>query len=192
MLRNFFVITLRNLRKNSLYSTINITGLSVGIACSLLILLWVSDELSYDRFIPKSDRIAQTWVKAEFDNKLNSWRSVPLPTYDAMKNADASIVNSCVTGWGADRLMAVGDIRVLKPCYFVSEEFLDMFEFEMVSGDGGSALDDPMSIVISESLAGILFPDQDPMGQMVEVEDEGSLQVTGVVKDVPENSNFRI
>ncbi len=191
MLRNFFIITLRNLKKNGLYSSINISGLSIGIVCSVLILLWVADEVSFDKFIPKSDRLYQVWVSADFDGRVNNWRSVPLPTYDAMKTADSNIKNSVVTGWGADRLITYEDVRIIKPGYYVSEEFLDMFEFPMVSGSPDLALDDPMSIVISESLAKILFGDEDPMGKMVRMEDEGTLQVTGVVKDVPKNSTFQ-
>ncbi len=191
MLRNFFIITFRNLKKNSLYSSINIAGLSIGIVCSVLILLWVSDEVSFDKFIPKSDRLYQVWVSADFDGRVNSWMSVPLPTYDAMKTADTNIKNSVVTGWGGDRLISYEDVRIIKRGYYVSEEFLEMFEFPMISGTPDLALDDPMSIVISESLGKILFGDEDPMGKMVRMEDKGSLQVTGVVRDVPENSTFQ-
>ncbi len=191
MLRNFFIITIRNLKKNSLYSSINISGLSIGIVCSVLILLWVADELSFDKFIPKSDRLYQVWMSSDFDGKINNWRSVPLPVYDAMKTADSKIKNSVVTGWGSDRLLAYEDVRILKHGYYVSEEFLDMFEFPMISGSHDLALDDPMSIVLSESLAKILFGDEDPMGKMVKLEDEGTLQVTGIVKDIPKNSSFQ-
>lgn len=191
MLRNFLLIAIRNLKKNSLYSFINISGLSIGIVCSVLILLWVNDEVSFNKFIPKSDRLYQVWISSDFGGKVNNWRSVPLPTYEALKTADNSIKNSVVTGWGGNRLLTVGDTRIIKPGYYVSEEFLDMFEFPMISGSPDIALDDPMSIVLSESLAEILFPGEDPMGKMVRLEDEGTLQVTGIVKDVPQNSTFQ-
>lgn len=191
MLRNFLLIAIRNLKKNSLYSFINISGLSVGIVCSVLILLWVADELAFDKFIPKSNRLYQVWISSDFDGKVNNWRSVPLPVYDAMKTADNSIKNSVVAGWGANRLLTVGETRIIKEGYYVSEEFLEMFEFPMVSGSPDIALDDPMSIILSESLAEILFPEEDPMGKMVRLEDEGTLQVTGIVKDVPQNSTFQ-
>ena len=64
MFRNYFIITIRNLFKNGFYSVINIAGLSIGITCSILILLWVYDEISYDKFIPKADRVYQVWAKA--------------------------------------------------------------------------------------------------------------------------------
>ncbi len=191
MLKNFFLISIRNLKKNGLYSTINISGLSIGIVCSVLILLWVADEISYDKFLPKYDRLYQIWISSEFDNRVNNWRSVPLPTYQALKTEDSNILNTVVAGWGGERLLTVDDIRITKRGYYVSEEFLEMFEFPLVSGSHEEALKDPMSIVLSESLAGILFGDEDPIGRQVRLEDEGTLQVSAIAKDVPENSSFQ-
>ena len=85
MFRNYLTVTVRNLIKNGFYSFINIAGLAIGIACSILILLWVIDETSFDKFHPKADRLYQVWVHAKFDGKVNAWTSVPLPTYEAMK-----------------------------------------------------------------------------------------------------------
>lgn len=190
MLKNFFKVALRNLRGNSLYSVINISGLSVGIACSILILLWVKDETSYDLFIPKAEKLHQVWVNAEFDGAVQSWNSVPLPTYEEMKSAHAKIVNSCVTGWGGNRLLAVDDIRLMKDGYFVSEEFLDMFEYDMLIGDRAEVLDDPSSIVISEEVALALFGRTNAIGEFVKVDDLSTLKVTGILRDVPDNSSF--
>src|SRR5690606_32601328 len=97
MFKNYFLVTIRNLRKNGFYSFINISGLSIGIACSILILLWVTDEVSYDKFIPKYKNLYQVWVNAKFDGKIASWKSVPLPTYETMKTAHANIKRSVVT-----------------------------------------------------------------------------------------------
>lgn len=191
MFRNFVIVTLRNLLKNRLYSIINISGLSIGILCSMLIMLWVQDELSYDQFIPKKNALHQVWVNAEFDGRINSWRSVPLPTYEAMKTADAGIVNSCVVGWGGERLLAVDDNRLLTRGHFVSDEFLEMFEFELLEGEAQQVLDDPSSIVLTESMGRTLFGDQDPMGKIVRVDDASELKVTGILKDIPTNSSFQ-
>ena len=192
MLKNFIVVAFRSLRKNSLYSVINISGLSVGIACSILILLWVRDETSFDRFIPKVDKLHQVWVNASYDGSVQSWNSVPLPTYLELKSAHAKIVNSAVTGWGGKRLVANGDKRINIQGYYVSEEFLDMFEFPMVEGDRSMVLDDPSSIVISEKLAATMFEEgEDPIGKFLKVEDASTLQVTGIFKDIPQNSTFQ-
>ncbi|WP_323757253.1 ABC transporter permease [Roseivirga sp.] len=191
MLKNFILVTLRNLRRNSLYSFINISGLSIGIACSILILLWVKNQTSFDKFIPKSDRLYQVWVNADYNGTINSWNSVPLPSYEAMKNADANIVNSAVSGWGGNRLLTVGETRLMQDGYFASNEFLEMFEFPMVIGDRSEVLDDPASIVISEKLSDLLFKGADPIGELVRLDDASTLKVTGVFKDLPQNSSFQ-
>jgi len=191
MLINFLKVTLRNLKRNSLYSFINISGLAIGISCSILILLWVRSETSYDKFLPKADRLHQVWVNAEFDNSTASWTSVPLPTYEELKSRHAKIVNTAVVGWGAERLIALDDNRIMQEGYFVSEEFLEMFEFPMLVGNAADVLDDPSSIVISKGLAEIMFKDQDPMGQFLKVDDTSTLKVTGIFENVPANSSFQ-
>lgn len=191
MLKNYLVVTFRNLFKNGFYSFINIAGLALGVTCSILILLWVADETSYDKFHPKADRLYQVWVKAHFDGRLNSWTSVPLPTYEELKTADANIVRSLVTDWGGTHLVAVDDKRINKRAYWVSEEFLEMFEFPLLKGDATKALDEPSSIVISESTAKALFGEEDAMGKIIRVDNQHDLTVTAILKDVPSNSSFQ-
>ncbi len=193
MFRNYFVITLRNLFKNGFYSFINIAGLAIGITSSILILLWVADETSFDKFHPKADRLYQVWVNATFNGEINSWTSVPLPTYEAMKTADSNIEHAVVTDWGGDHLVAVGDgeNRLIKKAYWASEEFLEMFQFPLLHGDAAQVMDDPRSIVISESMGKALFGDEDPIGQTIRVDNEHELKVTGILKDIPENSSFK-
>ncbi|MEO1051904.1 MAG: ABC transporter permease [Bacteroidota bacterium] len=191
MFKNYLLVTIRNILKNGTYSFINISGLSIGIACSILILLWVQDELSFDSFIPKGNKLHQVWVNATYDGKVNTWNSVPLPTYEAMKTADANIVNSAVVGWGADRLLHYKDQRFTQESYYVSEEFLEMFEFQLVKGSAESVLDDPYSIVITESTAKALFGEEEPMGKIIKVQNESDVKVTGILKDLPDNSSFQ-
>src|SRR5688572_17463533 len=191
MFKNYFLVTIRSLRKNAFYSFINITGLSIGITCTILILLWVFDETSFDKFLPKYDRLYQVWVNAKFDGKINSWTSVPLPTYEAMKTADSNIKKAVVTDWGGNHLLNVGENRLLKNGFFVSEEFLEMFEFSMASGNAAQVLDDPRSIVITEATAKALFGNEDPINKVVRVDNENDLKITGVLKDVPSNSSFQ-
>ncbi|MEJ0031547.1 MAG: ABC transporter permease [Bacteroidota bacterium] len=192
MLRNYLLITFRNLRKNGFYSFINISGLAIGICCSILIILWVADETSFDKFLPKSDRLYQVWVNAHFDNKVNSWQSLPLPTYEELKTADANIAHALVTDWGGDHLMTVSeDKRMTKKAYWVSEEFLEMFEYPLISGDKTKVLDEPASIVITESTAKALFGNEDPVGKNIKIDNQYDLTVSGVLKDIPGNSSFQ-
>lgn len=190
MFRNYLVITIRNLFKNGFYSFINIAGLAIGITCSILILLWVADETSYNKFHPKADRLYQVWVNAHFDGKISSWTSVPLPTYEAFKTADSHIKQSLVTDWGGDHLLTVNDNRLIKKGYWASEEFLEMFEFPLLKGDATQVMDDPRSIVITQATAKALFGAEDPINQVIRVDNEHELKVTGVLKDIPTNSSF--
>ncbi|MBA4053996.1 MAG: ABC transporter permease, partial [Marivirga sp.] len=192
MFRNYFLITVRNLFKNGFYSFINIAGLSIGITCSILILLWVTDEVSFDKFHPKANKLYQVWVSASFDGKINSWTSVPLPTYQAMKTADSNIKLSAVTDWGGDHLLSIDDDkRLIKRGYFASEEFLEMFEFELLEGDASQVLDDPSSIVITESTAKALFGNENAINKVIRIDNENDLKVSGILKDVPKNSSFQ-
>jgi len=190
MFKNYLIITVRNLFKNGFYSFINIAGLAIGITCSILILLWVANETSFDKFHPKADRLYQVWVNAAFNGKINSWTSVPLPTYEAMKTADSNIKRAVVTDWGGDHLVTVGENRLMKKGYWASEEFLQMFEFPLINGDASQVMADPRSIVISQSMAKALFADEDPINKIVRVDNEYDLKVTGILKDVPSNSSF--
>ena len=192
MLRNYLITAIRNFTKNKFFTFINISGLSIGISCSILILLWVNDEISFDKFLPKSNRLYQVWVNSEFDDKINSWRSVPLPSYEALKTADSNIKNTVVADWGGDHLLTVGEKKLKMNGFWVSEEFLEMFEFPLIYGDAATVLDEPTSIVITESTAKAFFGDDDPINKIIRVDDKGDLQVTGILKDIPKNSSFEI
>ncbi len=190
MLKNYILITLRNLQKNGVYSFINIAGLALGIVCTLLILLWVTDETSYDKFIPKHKKLHQVWVNSYFDGKINSWRSVPLPTYEALKTADTKLVNTCVTDWGGKHLLSYNEQNITQEGFWVSKEFLQMFEYPLLHGDAATVLSEPNSIVITESLSKSLFGDEDPINKIIKIDDESEVSVTGILKDIPANSSF--
>lgn len=191
MFKNYFIVTVRNLFKNGFYSFINIAGLSTGIMCSILILLWVFDEVSYDRFLPKSDRLYQVWINARFDGKIASWTSVPLPTYEAMKTADSHIKHAAVTDWGGDHLLTVGENRLTKKGYYASEDFLEMFEFPLLVGQAAQVMEDPRSVIITQATAKALFGNEDPINKVIRVDNEEDLKVTGVLRDLPTNSTFQ-
>jgi putative ABC transport system permease protein len=191
MLKNYLVVTIRNLFKSSVYSFINIAGLAIGITCTLLIVLWIVDEVTFDRLIPKVDRLYQVWVNAQYDGKVNSWSSVPCPTGEAMKTANSNIVNSAMCDWGGEHLFSVEDKRIMKRSHFVGKEFLEMFEFPLISGNAAEVLDDPSSVVITASMAVALFGDEDPINKSIRMDDRADLKVTGVLKDIPKNSSFQ-
>lgn len=192
MLRNYFLITLRSLLKNGVYSFINIAGLTVGIACSILILLWVSDELSWDNFHDKKDRIHRVYINGIGDNDVTyTQMAVSLPLWEEFKTNERDIKYVVPTNWGGEYLVTYGDKRLYKQGYYVGEDFLKVFSFPLVKGDIKDQLADPSGIVLTESAAKSLFGDEDPLGKIVRVDDAVDLTVTGVVKDVPSNSTFK-
>lgn len=190
MLQNYFKIAIRNLLKNPVYSFINITGLAIGIACTLLILLWVVDETTYDRFHPKSERLYQVWINAHFDGKINAWKSVPQPLKKALKEEISTIKNVAITEWGGTHLLAWEDKKMNKRGYFASEEFLEMFEFPLLRGTPETVLDEPYSIVLTQSAAKSIFGEDDPINKTVRLDNDAEVKVSGILKDIPGNSSF--
>jgi len=192
MLQNYFKIALRNLQRNAAYSFINISGLAIGIACSILILLWVVDEVSYDRFHTNYRQLHQAWIHGHYDGTINSFTSVRQPLADALKTADANIIRTVKVDWGGEHLLTVGENRLMMQGHYVSEPFLEMFQFPLLTGDPATVLDDPTSIVLTESAAKALFGNADPINQIVRVDNHADLKVTGILKDLPQNSTFKV
>lgn len=191
MLKNYFTIAFRNLTKNSIYSFINITGLSVGIGCAILILLWVADELAFNRFHKNYDRLYQVYINQEFVNGISTEQSVPYPLKEAIINKSSQVKHVVMTNWGEGSLFTVGDNRFNKMSLAVTGDFLKMFSFDLLKGNPETALADPTSIVLTESTAKALFGDQDPINQLVKIDNNREHKVTGIVKDVPEQSTFK-
>jgi putative ABC transport system permease protein len=190
MLKNYFKIALRNLTKNSVYSFINIAGLSIGIASSVLILLWVAYEYSYDSFHKDYDNIYKVYRSETWAQGIGTSNSMPYLLKEELKNKSSQIKNVVMTNWGEGNMLQVGDKRLNEFGISASEDFFKIFSFDMVKGDPNTALKDPTSIVITESTARTFFGDQDPINQLIKVDNGQELKVTGVVKDVPKQSFF--
>jgi len=191
MLRSYLIIAFRNLTRNSFYSFINIGGLAAGISCTILIMLWVNDELSFDHFHKNADWLSQVYTHNHYSDRIGTSKAAVLPLYEYLKTADARIKNTAVSDWGASHLIVAGDVRVLKKGYYVSSEFLEIFRFPLLKGEPSKVLDDHSSIVISESLAKALFKDTDPINQLIKIDDAVDFRVSGVFKDISANSSFQ-
>lgn len=190
MFKNYFKIALRSLLKNSVYSFINITGLSIGIASAVLILLWVADEYSYDRFHKNYSSIYKLYQSQQWAQGIGTGNAMPYPMKETIKDKSSQIKHVVMTNWGEGNMLQVGDKRLTKMGLSASEDFFKVFSFEMMKGDPNTALSDPSSIVITESTAKTFFGDQDPINQLIKVDNGQDLKVTGVVKDVPRQSFF--
>ncbi len=190
MFRNYLKVAFRNLTKNAVYSFINITGLAVGLACSILISLWVLDELSFDQSQPKLKQLSQLWINATYDGKVNTFQSVPFPAHKEIRNEDSRIKNSVIANWGGESLLTAGENRLKKNSYYVSEEFLEMFQFPLRAGQADKVLDDPNSIVLTKSAALALFGSEDVIGKSVKVDNSKELIVSGILEDITTQSSF--
>jgi len=197
MLKNYLKIAWRNLLRNKAYSFINILGLAIGIAASVLIFLHVRDELSYDRYHAKADRIYR--ITADWSNKGDSrihqlgTPSILARTIRAHYPQAESVAQLC--GPFEDVILKQGDNGLEESeVYLADPDVFDVFTFPMVMGDARSALREPNSAVLSEALAAKCFGRENPLGRQLELrlgDDTRLVKITGVTRDVPRNSHFR-
>ena len=189
MFKSYFKIACRNLLRTRTFSLINITGLVLGIGCSMLICLWIYNEVSYDKFHEHKDYLYQAWNRGTYDNKLQCWNAVPKPLAAALKNEYAGIVNTCRTDsrWFVTK---VGDKKLSTNALVVDPSFLAMFSFPLIRGNAKTALSDVFSIVITEKMAAKMFGTADPMNQIITINND-RFSVTGILKDLPLNSTFK-
>jgi putative ABC transport system permease protein len=189
MLKNYFKIALRSLRKNTTYSFINITGLAVSLAVSILLLLWVNDELSYDRFNVNAASIYKLAPKLG-DN--NVWGNTPAPAAVYAKKEVPEVQDACRIGenWAVSVFEYKGKkFTEWHNCY-ADPSFYSMFTYPLIKGNPQQPFTDAHSIVLSESTAKAFFGDEDPIGKALKGDDKKLYTVTGVMKDMPENSSI--
>lgn len=191
MLKNFFTISIRSLTKNGIYSFINIFGLSIGMACCILIMLWVNHEMSYDSFHQKKENLYQVLVNTPNNNGIQTGYSIPLPLADYLRESEREIQHVAAADWGTEHLLNYKEQRVIQVGRYVEPDFLKMFTFEFIHGNPETALKDIGGIVLTTSAAKALFGDDDAMGKMIRFDDKIDLTVTGVIKDLPSNSTFQ-
>ncbi|GCC51667.1 ABC transporter permease [Chryseotalea sanaruensis] len=190
MLINYFKIAIRSLIKNPSYSFINIGGLAIGIASSILILLWVADEYSYDRFHKNYHSIYKLYQSQQWAQGIGTGTSMPYPLRETLLNKTNEVKYLVMTNWGEGNTLQVDEKSLTKFGLSATEDFFNMFSYDMIKGDPASALKDPNSIVITVSTAKALFGDSEPLNQLVQVDNGQELKVTGVIKDLPAQSFF--
>lgn len=190
MFTNYFKTAFRNLWKSKGYSFINIFGLAVGMAVALLIGLWVQYQFNFDDFQSRKDRIALVMKRTLFNNIKGTQSGVMLPLYDELKANYPEVKHITRLDWGGSHSLVIGDKKLNKDGHFADPDFLKMFNFPLKKGTLSSALAEPYSIVITESLAKTLFGDEEPMGKMIKLDNAHNLAVTGILKDIPENSSI--
>lgn len=190
MLRNYIKIAFRSLVKNPAYSFINIGGLAIGLASSILILLWVVDEYSYDRFHTNYSSIYKLYQRQQWAQGIGTGNAMPHPMKETILTKSSQIKNVVVTNWGEGNMLQVEDKKLNKFGLSASPEFFTVFSFPMVKGNPATALSEPTSIVITESTAKTFFGDEDPINKTIKIDNDREQKVTGVIMDVPRNSFF--
>jgi putative ABC transport system permease protein len=190
MLKNYFTVAFRNLLRSKGFSFINILGLSIGMASALLILLWVENEWSYDRTYPNSDRLYLVWNKDKWTNDTVCWPTTPKIMGSVLKTDFPEIEKSSRVNWTQTLLFSVGEKRLNIKGTMVDPDFLSMFSVPFVEGNAGTALNNPTSIVITQSLAQKLFGSEDALGKTVKLDNKDVFNVSGVIKDLPNNTSF--
>lgn len=196
MLKHYLTVAVRSFRRQKLYSFINVFGLALGIACCLLLGLFVADELTFDRVHKDGERIFRVArVNLEPDGAPDGEKlspRMPMPAGPALK-ADLPDVEDFVRLTQSGRLIRVGEHTAEEEVVFADPSILDVFTFPLVAGDAATALTQPNAVVLSEAMAERTFGDENPIGQPMEVRFEGRFEplvVTGVAA-VPPNSTVR-
>lgn len=190
MLHNYIKIAFRSLLKNQTYSIINIGGLAIGLASSILIFLWVADEYSYDTFHSNYQNIYKVWMHADWSGHKGTQNSLPYKLKDELVQKSSKIKYSVMTNWGEGNMLQVGDNRLNKFGVSASEDFFKIFGFKFLAGDPNTALNEPTNIVITQSTAKTFFKDQDPLNRTIRIDNGDELKVTGLIEDVPKQSFF--
>ncbi len=192
MLRNYLLIALRNLRKHKTFGFINITGVAVGLACFLLIALYVKDELSYDRYNANADRIyrvTRTFLSSEGTASLRLAQAAP--PFGPLLKQDFPEAEQVVRTLDNGGLVRYGEHSFNEEdMYFAEANLFKVFSFDLISGNPDQALVNPFSILFSRSMAEKYFGNENPVGKTVRLYNQYDLTVTGVFEPLPAQSHF--
>ncbi|HVU98364.1 MAG TPA: ABC transporter permease [Puia sp.] len=190
MLKNFFTVAWRNLYRGKGFSFINISGLAVGMASALLILLWVQNELSYDGFYHHSDRLYQVWRNGKDNTGISSQNITPQIVGPTMKKDYPEVERASRVFWDETLLLSRGEKKISIIGTMADPDFLEMFDFPLLQGDRATALSSPTGMVITQKTAKAFFGNEDPMGKTIRIDNKYDYAVSAVLKDLPNNTQF--
>lgn len=191
MIKNYLKIAWRNLFRNKAFSITNLLGLIIGITCTMLIMFWVQDELTYDKFHKNYDNIYQVIANRDFKNEIFTDRNMAFPLSKALETGYPQIKNSVIMTYQQSHVLALGNSQLKKNGYTVGGKFFDMFSWKVISGNPSAALADPTSIVLTQSTAKAFFGNDDPLNKVLKLDNERDFKVTAVIADPPGNSTFQ-
>ena len=193
MWKNYLVTAFRNMFRQKLFTFINILGLSIGIACSVMIFLWVQDELGYDRFHKSADNIYRV-VQDQYYSDREVFHVTVTPAGLApvlsQEYPDFKYVTR-YNQWGYQLLTSAGDKHFFENIKATDSTFFKIFTFPFLEGDPETALRSINSVVITHQIANKYFGDDSPLGKIITLNGHYALTVTGVVADIPDNSSIK-
>ena len=193
MLKNYFLVAFRNIVKQKFYAFINILGLTIGITATLFIILYVADELSYDRFHTNIDNMYRVGLHGRLGGQDIRVTSTPPPLVAALKD-DVPGIQDAVRLWEwSDVIISYEDLVFTEDKIFHTDStFFDFFSFKLLEGDPETALTEPNSIVLTESSARKFFGEEGGLGKiLIFSNDKKAMKVTGIVQDPPSNSHIK-
>jgi hypothetical protein len=192
MLRNYIKVVFRSIRRQAGYSLINVAGLAIGMACCLLIAAWVFDELSYDRFHKNAPNLYRVEENQFYSGRVYHVTVTPYPLAPVLKEEIPEVIEATRLVYAGGQLFRHGEKSFYENLVLaVDPSFLRMFSFPMLKGDAATALSDPSSVVLTEETARKYFGDDEPLGQVISVNNALELKVTGIARSVPLSSTIR-
>lgn len=191
MLKNHLKIAWRNLIKNKGYSLINIGGLALGMAVTLVIALWMHDELTYNDYFKNRSQIAQVYQSQTFNGETGTAQAIPQPLEKALKESyNDNFKHIVMSSWQASQYLEYKDVSISRHGNFMQPDAPEMLELKIVKGNK-NGLQEINAIMLGESTAKALFGDVDPIGKTVKVNNQFSMMVTAVFEDMPYKSTFK-
>lgn len=190
MFKNYLKTAWRSLKNNKAYSAINIFGLAAGMAITILIGLWVYHQYSYNKFLPENERIYRVGRHFNSNGEFLTFFTTSLKLTETLRAQVPDIEYIAESDWMGPHGLMVGEVKLFRAGGQVGGDFLQLFEYPLLRGTAKSALQDPYSIVLTESLAKALFGNADPINKTVRFDNRDNLKVTGILRDLPANSTL--
>jgi putative ABC transport system permease protein len=190
MIRNYFKTAWRNLLQNKTFSLINIFGLALGMTCSLVIMLWLKDEMNKDKFHQNGKRLYRVMENQYYSGNVSTFESTPGILAENIVKDIPDIQAASQMLWEEEPLFTVDNTYDKEKGRYVERDFLRMFSFKLTKGDPATALSRPDAVVISKKLAEKYFKGQDPIGKMIRIDNTDNVMVTGVLDEIPKSSSL--
>ncbi|WP_020530145.1 ABC transporter permease [Flexithrix dorotheae] len=192
MIKNYLKTSLRNILRHKLYTFINILGLAVGITASIFILLWVTDELSYDRFHENSDRIFSVLINNSYpDGRIETFPATPAKLKEVIESEIPEVEMAAQYSYDTRMLIQYETSSFNETGLYADPSLFHIFSFPIVRGNPAKPISDINSIAISQKLAKKLFPQENPLGKTLSIGNVHDLTISSVFADIPKNSSLQ-